>query len=320
LNAEIAVIDVDEASKTMDSVLRVCRAAERAKLGRRDIMVAIGGGVCSDIVRSAAALYRRGVPHLCIPTTLIAQIDAAIGIKAGLNFDGAKSKIGVFRPPEAVYIDPGLLRTLGRTFLRDGFAEALKLAISLDKSLFALIERSGPSLVASHFNDTDGDGRRIIDRSIALTLAELDLDIYETGSLRRMLDFGHSVSPAIEAVTGFAVSHGQAVMIDMALSSMIAFELGLLDAPDAGRIIAVARSIGLPVDHPVLDRALLGSAIASTIRHRNGALNLVVPTALGAATFVGAQDLSPSLLDAALARLRQAAKPQAERAVVLGSA
>lgn len=308
---KIIVIDVDESKKTMESVLGLCERVKQAGLGRRDVMVALGGGVLSDLVRTTASLVRRGIDHICIPTTLIGQIDAAIGVKAGVNFDGTKSYLGVFYAPKTVAIDIDLLRTLPPLALRDGMAEILKLAMSLDSDLFEQIELFGPDLIRSGFANPAATAEHVIRRAATLTLDELRLDLYERGTLKRLLDFGHTFSPLIESVHDFTLTHGHAVAIDMCISSAISVELGLIDHSVFQRILDTLQAVGLPCDDDAVDVTLLQNALDAAARHRDGAPNLVVPDRIGSAVFVERRHLSPHVLTNALHRLRTALAPLA---------
>jgi 2-epi-5-epi-valiolone synthase len=300
----LLVIDVDETSKNLEQVLVVCDAAKRFDLGRRDVLIALGGGVLSDTVRLAASLIRRGTPHLCVPTTLIGQIDAAIGIKGGVNFQGSKSYLGCFHPPEAVFIDSSLLASLPRPALSDGFAEALKLALGYDRDLFELIADHGRDLVHSGFQTPAPSRDFLLGRCIALTLQGLQEDLWEVGTLRRTLDFGHSFSPLIEARSGFVVSHGQAVAIDIALSACIACELLLLYPEDLTRILDTLTQIGLPVGWAGVDEDLMEASIVAAASHRAGSPNLVVPAGIGRTAFLNGAILDRRLFAGALTRFR----------------
>lgn len=308
------VVCVTERDKSLDGVAGICRAAQAAGIGRHDVLAAVSGGVCSDMVRTAAALLHRGVRHVLVPTTLIGQMDAAIGVKAGLNFGGAKSFLGVFRPSDGVFVDPRFLATLPPTHLRDGMAEVLKLAIVLERSLFDLVERNAAALVASGFQHPQAVGLSVLHRAIGLTLAELDLDLYEQGSLRRLLDFGHTFSPLIEQLSAFSVTHGQAVMIDICLSSALAVELDLLDEKDFARIVNLARQLELPTGHGCLNIRMMGDAMAAAARRRAGFLNLVVPRGIGGGCFIEEDQLPPDLLARALARLDRTHTAMPQRA------
>ncbi|HEY4076508.1 MAG TPA: iron-containing alcohol dehydrogenase [Rhizomicrobium sp.] len=310
------ILAISERDKSMDAVLHLCRAAQGAGMGRHDAIIAVGGGVCSDVVRMAAALLHRGVAHALLPTTLIGQMDAGIGVKAGLNFGDSKSFLGVFRPPDAVFVEPRFLATLAPVHLRDGLAEVLKLAIVLERSLFELVEKHAAELVASGFQRPRDVGLHVLHRAIALTQAELDLDLYEKGSLRRLLDFGHTFSPLIEQLSGFSVSHGKAVMIDICLSAALAVELELLNEADFARIVILAQRLQLPTSHSCLDICAMEEAITVAIRRRAGALNLVLPRGLGDGCFVERDRLEPPVMARALARLARADRQSQELQIV----
>jgi len=301
---ESLTIDVDEASKTIQTLAELCERIRAAGIGRRDILVALGGGVIGDVVRMAASMVRRGVAHVCIPTTFVGQIDAALGVKAAVNFNGSKSFLGAFHAPEAVWIDPDLLATLPADRLRDGFAEALKVAIVRDADLFATIERHGPSLIASGFGDDQPMGEVIVRQAAALTVDELSLDLFERGPLQRLLDFGHSFSPIIESAAHFSLSHGEAVAIDIVLSSAISCVHGIIDYSTYSRIRAVVEALGLPCDSDLLDEALMERAVAAASEHRAGCVNLVVPRRIGEGTFLGSEQLPRHILASALALMR----------------
>src|SRR5689334_6114125 len=180
--AATIVLDVREETKSLQLVEQVCKEALAHGLDRRGVLVAFGGGVCSDVVTVAASLVRRGIAHLRIPTTLIGQIDAGIGLKGAVNFGGKKSFLGCFHPPERVLIAPELLRTLPRRFLIAGLAEALKMGIARDARLFELIERSAAALVATGFEAPADDAAEVLERSIGSMLDELSTNPFEDRS------------------------------------------------------------------------------------------------------------------------------------------
>ena len=296
-----AVTSGAEHAKDVGAVLGVCAAAQAHDLGRRDLLVAVGGGVCTDVVSVAAALLRRGTPYACVPTTLLGQVDAGIGLKGGVNFGGAKNYLGSFHPPEVVLVDPGFLHTLPRAELRSGLAEVVKVAVVLGADLFADLRAHGPALLASGFRTPEDRVEQVLTRAAALLLEQLELDCYETGDLRRLLDFGHTFSPALEVLSGHALRHGEAVAVDMALSCALAVRLGLLAADARDVVLDTLRALGLPVHSPWCTPDHLLAAARSATAHRAGALNLVVPTAVGSATFVaGVGDLSEPLLRGAV--------------------
>lgn len=297
------VFPLGEARKHMRTVERVCELAARMKLDRRGLVVAVGGGVCSDIVTFGASMIRRGIDHLRIPTTLIGQVDAGIGIKGAVNLQGLKSFIGCFHPPAGVLLDRAFLQSLSVHAIREGLAEILKMALIRDAELFAQIERCGTQLVSSRFQAPTVDSDQIVDQSIRLMLAELQQNPFEDLSSQRLVDMGHTFSPTLEERSRFRISHGDAVAVDMALTCAIGAELGLMSVDEAERFIALLVRLGMPVVSPLLTVDACTDAIRSVVAHRRGHLNLVTPMRIGAATFLDQEPLTSRLLKAALARV-----------------
>lgn len=315
---EVHVTDLDEHAKTMTTVLDVCAAAQRLGLGRRDPLIALGGGVCCDVVSVAASLIRRGLPYICVPTTLIGQVDAGIGLKGGVNFGGSKNYLGCFTPPHRVLVDPSFLRTLPADELRAGLAEIAKVALALDAPLFERLAAEGAELADSGFASPAGAGEVIVARAVELMLDQLSTNCYEDRSLERLVDLGHTFSGRLEELSGHRLRHGQAVSIDMALTCALGAELGLLDERDLRTVLVTLRGLGLPIHTPLCTMEVALEAIAATVPHRDGALNLVVPTGIGRATFVrNPAEISRRVLAAAIERVAAAAAnapPRPERA------
>jgi 2-epi-5-epi-valiolone synthase len=305
----VAVMHSGEPAKEIETVLDVCAAAQEAGIGRRDVLVAFGGGVCCDVVTLAAGLIRRGVAYLTVPTTLVGQVDAGIGLKGGVNFAGSKNYLGCFHAPEGSLVDLGLLRTLPEVELRCGLAEILKMALVRDPDLFALLGERGEELVRTRFAPDRADAEWVAARAIELMLAELEPNCYEDQTLCRLVDFGHTISPALEERSGHRIRHAQAVAIDMALSCEIATELGWL-APDAcATVLHTFRRLGLPLFHPLLTADVVAAGLHGATAHRGGELNLVLPTSVGTARFlVRPEDLPASAVAAALRCLRRRAR------------
>ena len=298
------VLDVREETKSIEMVEAVCREAMSHGLNRRGLIVSFGGGVCSDVVTLAASLIRRGIGHLRVPTTLIGQIDAGIGLKGAVNFCGKKSFIGCFHPPDQVLIDPEFLQSVPRRSLVSGMAEATKMGIARDPQLFELLERSSVELVMSGFDHPAAQGRELLQRSIESMLDELRQNPYEDRTYERLVDFGHTFSPAVEGALGFEIQHGEAVAIDIALSATIARLLGLIGPEVWKRIVFQLRTASLPIFVPQLDLRLCRDALTEACRHRGGSINLVVPAGIGRAVFIRRrEDLPDSLLEHSLACL-----------------
>jgi 3-dehydroquinate synthetase len=301
-DATIMVVELTEQTKSIEAVLEVCRQAHEAGLGRRDLIIAVGGGVVCDVVSVAASLVRRGIPYVCVPTTLVAQVDAGIGLKGAVNFAGSKSFLGSFAPPARVLVDPTLLATVSARDLRCGLAEIAKVAIVRDAALFERVERDGAALVARAFQDVAAGP--VIEGAIAGMLGELSLNAYEERGYARSMDFGHTFSPLLEECSGYTLRHGEAVALDMAVSSAIGVEIGILDVADHARIVTALTGLGLAVCSPLVTVPLLASAMERAAAHRDGDLNLVVPDRIGSAAFVKSADgVPPAVLPRALARL-----------------
>ncbi|HEY4882589.1 MAG TPA: sedoheptulose 7-phosphate cyclase [Myxococcales bacterium] len=303
-SVSMLVLNAREETKSMELVDSVCKEALSQGLNRRGLLIGFGGGVCLDVVTVAASLIRRGVGHIRVPTTLIGQIDAGIGLKGAVNFSGKKSFIGCFHPPEQVLIDPAFLQSLPRRFLVAGIAEAVKMGIVRDPALFEMLESWSPELVMSGFGEPAAQGREVLRRAIWAMLDELRKNPYEDQTYERLVDFGHTFSPALEGAMGFEIQHGEAVAIDMALSATIARSLGLIAPEACERILRVLRTASLPTFARRLDVPLCREALIEASRHRGGAMNLVVPAGIGRAVFLKhCADVPDSVLEHALASL-----------------
>jgi 3-dehydroquinate synthase len=302
-----AVLSCTEQSKSPEKALEVCAMAARQGLARRDVLIAIGGGVCSDIVRLAASLIRRGIRFICIPTTLVGQVDASIGIKAAVNFEGRKSFLGSYYPADEVLIAPQFLSTLPTDQLAAGFAEILKIAIVHDEKLFEMVEAEGAGLLKSHFSHPSDMAADMIWSACQAMLEELAPNIYEDQSFERRADFAHTFSPRLECASGFSLSHGHAVAIDMAFSSAISHHLGYLNSDEFFRILRATTRLHLPIMSPHLTMENCRAALAEAAHHRGGCVNVVVPVGIGDATFIRhASSLPDKLLRRSLATVREA--------------
>lgn len=285
-----------EARKSMDVVLLV--AARLNDLGTNRLSsppVVIGGGVVADVVGLAASLYRRGIPYVRVPTTLLSQVDVSVAAKTGVNFGGYRNRLGSYAPPPITLIDREFLRSLPARHVRNGMGEILKMALVADRRLFELLESHGDELVRSRLqDDRRGAGPTVADevisRAIEGMVGQLAPNLWEK-DLRRLVDYGHTFSPLIEMTALPELLHGEAVAIDCIFSALLSAHRGLLSWAEVGRLIGVARSLGLQVSHPLFcDVDVVTRALADTQRHRDGRQNLPLLTTIGAATF--ADDIS----------------------------
>lgn len=302
----VMTVPTGEPNKTPTTVGDVLGTASALSLPRDGVFVGVGGGVLLDTVGFAASQFRRGVDHLKIPTTLLAQVDAAVGLKCGVNLGRSKNLLGAFHPPERTLVDAAFLDSLPRREIRCGLAEILKLAVICDRELFDAL--SGVSLSASAAGGWSSPGKKsIVDRAIATMLDQLAVNPFEA-ELRRPVDFGHTISPSLEAETGFRMKHGEAVAVDIAFFCAISVLLGVLDADVYRAVLDLIADIGLNAWHRLLaDTAFLEAALDAATAHRGRCVNQPLPTAIGACTFITDRAaFTPSLLrDAARAIERE---------------
>ncbi|WP_369382205.1 sedoheptulose 7-phosphate cyclase [Streptomyces sp. cg36] len=305
LDFEIHVLTAHEQLKTMDAVFSVAEAMDRFGIARRsEPVVALGGGVLMDVVGLACSLYRRSTPYVRVPTTLIGLVDAGVGAKTGVNFGPHKNRLGTYHPAAQTLLDPRFLATLGPRHLRNGMAEILKIALIKDRELFALLEKEGGRLVDRRFQGGRGLGllvQEVLGRAVHGMLEELHANLWES-ELERVVDYGHSFSPTLEMRALPELLHGEAVCLDMALTTVIAERRGLVLPVERRRILDVMRGLALPLWHRLCEPGVLGEALADTVRHRDGSQRLPLPFGIGDAVFV--DDVTPDELVYAAEKLK----------------
>ena len=260
------------------------RELDAFPIHRRDEpIIAIGGGVLTDVVGFVAGSYRRGLPYVKVPTTLMGYVDASIGIKAGVNFNGHKNRIGTFAHPQKVLLDRSFLKTLPRRHVLNGICEIIKLALIKDTELFCLLESHGARSIDARFQDDDGDP--ILERAIAGMLEELQPNLFEE-ELARKVDFGHTFSYGLETRHEADLLHGEAVLLDIVVSTLIARGRNLLSEEDTGRVFRLIATLGIPLNVSILDPQLLWASLEERTYHRNGLQRVPMPNGIGKCTFV----------------------------------
>ncbi|WP_417276630.1 sedoheptulose 7-phosphate cyclase [Castellaniella sp.] len=311
IDAHIETIHGGEAQKNLEVYQHLLCALDRFPIHRRDEpLIAIGGGVLTDIVGFVAASYRRGVPHIKVPTTLMGYIDAALGIKAGINFNGNKNRLGSFEPPLAVFLDASFLASLPQRHLLNGVCEIIKLAIIGDARLFERLETYGAASIATRFAHAPGEA--ILDHAVGSMLAELAPNLYEE-ELARKVDFGHTFSYGLETRHPHRLLHGEAVLLDILVSVLIAEHRGLLSAHETTRIFTLIQQLGIEPDLGVLDAEVMWQSLLDRIEHRNGLQRVPMPAGLGQCVF--ANDITRQELDAVLPALHNRMKEHHESAL-----
>lgn len=284
IEARICVFPGGEENKTISHYLALVHELDQFPIHRRDEpIIAIGGGVLTDLVGFVAASYRRGVPYLKVPTTLMGYVDASIGIKTGFNINANKNRLGAFHAPQRVLLDKTFFQTLPRRHLLNGVCEIIKLAIIKDPVLFRLLELYGAQSVEAHFQNDHAS--LILNRAIEGMLEELEPNLFEE-ELARKVDFGHTFSYGLETRHEAHLLHGEAVLLDILLSSLIARERGLLTSEEMERIFRLTDSLGIQLDASLLDPSLLLASLTERTYHRNGLQRVPLPHGIGGCVFL----------------------------------
>ncbi len=284
IEACIHPFDAGESNKSVDQYLAVLEGLDAFPINRRnEPIIAIGGGVVTDLVGYVASSWRRGVPHINVPTTLMGYVDAAIGVKTGINFKHHKNRLGSFSPPERVLLDHSFFQTLPHRHLLNGVGEILKLAIVKEPDLFTTLEQHGRECIDAQFQDSTS--WEVLSVSVESMLAELIPNLFET-ELARVVDFGHTFSTALEMQDDLDLLHGEAVVIDMLLSSVIAWQRSLLSLEDLERIFSLVLTLKLRLSSRGLHPELLMQSLIERQHHRNGVQRVPLPMGIGSYCFV----------------------------------
>ncbi len=263
------VIPSGEQSKTMDTVNALLEFLAEKHLTNTDLLVALGGGVIGDLTGFTAAIYRRGMGVVQMPTTLLAAVDASVGGKTAVDLKAGKNLAGAFHQPLGVFCDTATFSTLPPSVFADGMAEVIKYGIIQDAELFEALETG-----AQDISD-------ICARCVAIKARIVEVDEFDTG-LRRLLNFGHTLGHGIEALSDFAISHGQAVAMGMMAITQAAEKEGLVAEPFAPRLKALLEKYNLPTVSPYGAQEL--AAMAMSDKKRAGSkLHVVLPGKIGSA-------------------------------------
>ena len=282
------------------------------KLRRREPFLAIGGGCLLDIAGMAANLYRRGVPFVRVPTTLLAIVDASVGVKNGVDYccaktnESYKNRIGSFYAPSSCLLDPAFITTQDKRNICNGFGEIMKLALVRSVALFELLETHGTALVNSHFaaesNITKEVGTRIIDLSIEIMLEELGPNLWEY-QLERCVDYGHTFSKLLEMVPGADIMHGEAVNVDGFFCCILSYLRGYITMDTVDRIFQAMKSLNLPTHSTDLTCELAWQSCKDAVEHRHGEQRIPLITDIGESICVS--DVTPDELERALELMKQ---------------
>jgi len=288
-----------EDQKRLAHVERLAEEMVRRGADRTSLVVAFGGGIVTDMAGFLAAIFMRGIPVVQIPTTLLAQVDAAIGGKTGVNLEIGKNLIGSFHQPLAVLIDPSILDTLPDREYRAGLYEILKAGVIRSEPLFRFLAESSAAVLARQPEAVD----RIIAASVEIKAQVVSADERE-GGLRRILNFGHTFGHALEAETGYTrFLHGEAVAFGMRAAVYLAQMTGYLSAEDAVDILEASRLYGPIPSLAGIPAECLLARLASDKKTIQGKVHFVLPVRIGEVQVVSGIGDEPALaaIQAALA-------------------
>jgi len=265
-----------ELSKKLANIETMAERLLRLGADRKAVLIAFGGGVVGDVSGLLASLYMRGIDLVQIPTTVLAQVDASVGGKTGVNLGAGKNLLGTYHHPRVVLIDPEVLRTLSDRAYRAGLYEALKCGIIGDLDLFLRFEQKRAQILKRDPVELEG----LIAQSVRLKAEIVSADEQE-GGLRRVLNLGHTIGHALEAETGYrSLLHGEAVAWGLIAAANIGLTVGRTDSVTAGRIADAVLSLGRLPELKVSARKIV-ARLQSDKKTQNGAVHFVLPREIG---------------------------------------
>lgn len=277
LEVQAFSFEAGEKNKTIDSCMSMMGDMSSSGYGRDSAILALGGGVVGDMAGFMAAIYMRGIPYIQIPTTVLAQADSSIGGKTAVDTEHGKNLVGSFKQPKRVYIDVATLETLPARHYSAGLAETIKHAIIQDPSFFDYLSGNINSVVDFHTESS----LYIARNNCRIKGRVVEQDPEERG-LRKILNYGHTIGHAIEALSGYRLLHGEAVAIGMMAAGRIANMLGHFSGADLERQMDLLIAYGLPVAIPpqLTDEAIVRMTLRDK-KARDGRAMYVLPRAIG---------------------------------------
>jgi len=272
----IFTVPVGEGAKSLKETERGYKFLMDNNVGRKALLCVLGGGVVGDVGGYIAATYLRGIDYIQLPTTLLAQVDSSIGGKVGVNFGGKKNMVGGFYQPRAIISDTALLQSLPVKEMQNGIAEVIKYGLAMDKELFNnLAQRERMDFTTHELSD-------IVKRCAYLKVRIVEQDETEHSGLRAILNFGHTVGHAIEAVARLeGLSHGEAIAIGMMAAAKISELRDMLDEKSVGQIEKVITGFGLPTRCPEMMPDELLEAIHFDKKATQGQVRWVLLNGIG---------------------------------------
>lgn len=274
------VFDSGEASKTLSTIENLCRQLRSLGADRRSLIISLGGGVVNDIVGFVAATYMRGVDWVTIPTTVVAQADASIGGKTGVNLGGYKNMIGNFHMPKAVLINHKYLKTLPKEYLVEGLGEIIKMGFIYDKRILDYLDKLDPKKI-------EGDAlQKAIELAAKAKIEIVEKDAFEGGQ-RKLVNFGHTIGHAVETTSLWSdrpLKHGEAVSLGIIAETYLSELEGVCSAGLSVKVKAYCGKFGLPQSVDQKSKQIL-EKITADKKNIGNTIYWVLPTGLGKGIF-----------------------------------
>lgn len=279
ISSTIELVPDSEKAKSENTLLALLNKISSYDTNKSLFLVALGGGVVGDLTGFTASIYKRGIPYVQVPTTLLSQVDSAIGGKTAIDMPIAKNLVGSFYQPKIVISDISILRSLSKRQINNGLAECIKYGIIKDAGLFSYLEKNYTKAIA-----LDKDVlRRIIVSCSRIKSAVVKEDEFDNLGKRIMLNFGHTIGHAIEGSSGYSnkYNHGEAIAIGMICAASISYKMGLINTSDKSRIEALIRKCGLPIRISGLKISRIYDSLLRDKKFVGGKNRFVLPVKIG---------------------------------------
>ncbi len=270
---DVVTVKDGEEYKNLDTIVDILDELFTKQLDRKSLLIAFGGGVIGDMTGFTASIYQRGIDFIQIPTTLLAQVDASVGGKTGVNNRFGKNLIGAFYQPKAVYIDIDFLKTLPKREFSAGMAELIKMSVMFDREFFEFLEKDDLSSRDSL--------NRAIARSVELKAWVVNQDEKEAG-IRAVLNYGHTFAHVIENETNYReYLHGEAVAIGMVMANLLSYELALISLDEVDRVKNLLIKHNLPITYEIRDIEIFYNKFFLDKKSSNSKIKFILPKSIG---------------------------------------
>lgn len=298
--AFITVPDSEKAKSIAVAASVLSRIAAHDKY-KNIFLIAMGGGVVGDLTGFVASIYKRGIPYIQIPTTLLAQVDSSIGGKTAIDLPAAKNLVGAFYQPKIVISDVSVLTSLPKRRMISAMAEIIKYGVIKDSKLFGYLEKNYSNILNGNVKALES----VIARSSAIKAGVVEKDEFDNKGVRATLNYGHTIGHAVEAASAYSglYDHGESVAIGMAAAVVVSLNLKLIKPSDARRILSLIAKCGLPLDVKSIKLTKIREALSHDKKFIHGINRFILPAAIGKVRIV--EDVPERIVkDAILAHLK----------------